>query len=202
VALLAVSCRIVPPAITVGSKDFAEQLLLGEMYAQALERAGLRVTRKFNLGPTPVLREALLKGEVDVYPEYTGTALLTVLKLPADNDPVRVYETVAAAYRQQFGLEWLDPAPASNSQAIAMTKAEAGRLRIVTLSQFAQRARERAARGLPLVLAGPPEFQEREDGLPGLKRATTGQGTHQHTAAHVSPAGWFDPCADPCAAHA
>jgi osmoprotectant transport system substrate-binding protein len=170
ILLATTSCRVIPPAITVGSKDFAEAQLLGEMYAQVLEHAGLRVERKLNAGPTPVLHQALLDGEVDVYPEYTGTALLTVLKLPSDHDPIRVYETVAAEYRQRFGLEWLDPAPASNGQAIAMTKAEAGRLRIVTLSQFAQRARERAARGLPLALAGPPEFQEREDGLPGLRR--------------------------------
>ena len=164
------ACRVLPPTIKVGSKDFAEQLLLGEMYAQLLESAGLRVERKFNLGPTPVLQEALRTGDVDVYPEYTGTALLTVLNMPADSDPVYVYETVAQAYRERYGLEWLDPAPASNGQAIAMTKAEAGRLRIVTLSQFVERARERAALGTPLILAGPPEFVERADGLPGLKR--------------------------------
>ena len=67
----------------IGSKDFTEELLLGEMYAQVLENAGFKVEHKLNLGGTPVAQQALLNNEIDLYPEYTGTGLLTVLKLPA-----------------------------------------------------------------------------------------------------------------------
>jgi osmoprotectant transport system substrate-binding protein len=158
-------------SIRIGTKDFTEQFILGEMYALLLENAGFKVERKFNLGPTPVAHAAMLSGEIDLYPEYTGTALLTVLKLPSDSDPQRVYDAVAKGYKDSFDLIWLDPAPMNNTQALAMTKSEASRLRIVTISDFVERARELAAQGQPLVVMGPPEFLEREDGLPGLKKA-------------------------------
>jgi osmoprotectant transport system substrate-binding protein len=70
--------------IRVGSKDFTEQFILGEMYALVLENAGLQVERKLNLGGTPVAQAGLESGEIDLYPEYTGTGLLTVLKLPTE----------------------------------------------------------------------------------------------------------------------
>ncbi|MGQ9837706.1 MAG: glycine betaine ABC transporter substrate-binding protein [Cyanobacteriota bacterium] len=150
--------------ITVGSKDFTEQFILGEMYALALEAAGFTVERKLNLGGTPVAHAGLLSGEIDLYPEYTGTGLLTVLKLPTSGDPVEVYETVAREYEARFQLIWLDPAPLNNTQALAMTRARAAELGIATLSDMAAKASE-------LVMIGPPEFQAREDGLPGLQAA-------------------------------
>ena len=70
-------------SVTVGSKNFTEELILGELYAQALEHAGVAVTRKLNLGTTDIAMAALKRGEIDLYPEYTGTALLNVLHLPA-----------------------------------------------------------------------------------------------------------------------
>lgn len=148
--------------ITVGSKDFTEQFILGEMYALALEAAGFTVERKLNLGGTPVAHAALQSGEIDLYPEYTGTGLLTVLKLPTSGDPVEVYKTVAREYKERFQLIWLDPAPMNNTQALAMTRARAAELGIATLSDMAAKASE-------LVMIGPPEFQVREDGLPGLQ---------------------------------
>ncbi|MCJ2541713.1 glycine betaine ABC transporter substrate-binding protein [Thermostichus vulcanus] len=148
--------------ITVGSKDFTEQFILGEMYALALEAAGFTVERKLNLGGTPVAHAGLLSGEIDLYPEYTGTGLLTVLKLPTSGDPAEVYETVAREYEAQFQLIWLDPAPMNNTQALAMTRARAAELGIATLSDMAAKASE-------LVMIGPPEFQAREDGLPGIQ---------------------------------
>ncbi|MFS8855037.1 quaternary ammonium transporter [Synechococcus sp. H60.3] len=148
--------------IVVGSKDFTEQFILGEMYALALEAAGLAVERKLNLGGTPVAHAGLLSGEIDLYPEYTGTGLLTVLKLPSSSDPAQVYATVAREYERQFQLVWLDPAPMNNTQALAMTRARAAELGITTLSDMVARAGE-------LVMIGPPEFQAREDGLPGLR---------------------------------
>jgi osmoprotectant transport system substrate-binding protein len=150
--------------IRVGSKDFTEQLILGEMYALVLEDAGFSVERKLNLGGTPVAQAALESGEIDLYPEYTGTGLLTVLKAPVNSDPQAVYETVASQYQEQFNLVWLEPAPMNNTQALAMTQEQSRRRGITTISEFVAQASE-------LTLIGPPEFEVREDGLPGLKAA-------------------------------
>jgi osmoprotectant transport system substrate-binding protein len=150
--------------INVGSKDFTEQLILGEMYALTLEENGFTVERKLNLGGTPVAQAAIESGEIDLYPEYTGTGLLTVLKLPASSDQQAVYNTVNEEYQEQFGLVWLAPAPMNNTQALAMTEERANELTIRTMSDFAAQASD-------LVLIGPPEFEIREDGLPGLQAA-------------------------------
>lgn len=150
------------PAIRVASKDFTEQFILGEMYAQLLEANGFKVERKLNLGGTPVAQQALVSNEIDLYPEYTGTGLLTVLKLPVNTDPATVYNTVKSSYADQFNLVWLDPAPMNNTQAVAMKQTRASELGIVTISDLVAKASE-------LVMVGPPEFQEREDGLPGMR---------------------------------
>jgi osmoprotectant transport system substrate-binding protein len=163
IAIAAVSCGGAESAtITVASKGFAEQFILGEMYALLLEDAGFTVDRKGALGGTPVLHESLINDELDIYPEYTGTGLLTVLKMDVMSDPTAVYDAVSDAYAEQFNLVWLDPAPMNNTQALAMTEARAAELGIVTFSDLAAQAPD-------LVLAGLPEFVEREDGLPGLQ---------------------------------
>ena len=149
--------------IRVGSKDFTEQYILGEMYALMLEGAGFRVERRLNLGDTPVAHQALLNQEIDLYPEYTGTGLLTVLKQPTLTDQQRVYDVVRAEYRERYKLAWLEPAPMNNTQALAMTREGAQRFGIRTISDMVARASE-------LRLIGPPEFEGREDGLPGLRR--------------------------------
>ncbi|MGB3493071.1 MAG: glycine betaine ABC transporter substrate-binding protein [Elainellaceae cyanobacterium] len=148
--------------IKVGSKDFTEQFILGEMYALMLEDAGFEVERKLNLGGTPVAQAGLESGEIDLYPEYTGTGLLTILKLPASSDQQEVYTTVSEAYQEQFDLVWLDPAPMNNTQALAMTMSRAEELGIITISDMTAQASQ-------LVMIGPPEFEVREDGLPGIK---------------------------------
>ena len=148
--------------ITVASKDFTEQFIIGEMYAQVLENAGYKVERKLNLGGTPVAQQAMESGEIDLYPEYTGTGLLTVLKLPVNADKEQVFKSVYDGYLSQFNIVWLTPSPMNNTQALAMTKERAQELGIVTMTDLAFKAGE-------LVMAGPPEFQEREDGLPGIK---------------------------------
>lgn len=158
------SCGGNSDAIRVGSKDFTEQLILGEMYALMLEEAGFTVERKLNLGGTPVTQAAMENGEIDLYPEYTGTGLITVLKLPTSGDQQQVYDTVKQEYLEQFGIVWLDPAPMNNTQALAMTESLATELGIRTISDFAAQANA-------LTLIGPPEFEVREDGLPGLKEA-------------------------------
>lgn len=149
--------------IRVGSKDFTEQFIIGEMYAQVLENAGFKVERKLNLGGTPVAQAAMESGDIDLYPEYTGTGLLTVLKLPVNSDQKAVYQSVYDGYLQHYNMVWLDPSPMNNTQALAMTRARAQELGIVTISDMAAKAGE-------LIMAGAPEFQEREDGLPGIKK--------------------------------
>ncbi len=149
--------------ITVGSKNFTEEFILGEMYALMLENGGFQVGRKLNLGCTPVAQAAILSHQIDLYPEYTRTALLTVLKLPASGDPQRVYDEVAREYRKRYHLIWLEQSPMNNTEALAMTREGAGKYGISTISQMVAMAGR-------LTLIGPPEFAEREDGLPGLKR--------------------------------
>ena len=148
--------------IKIGSKDFTEQLILGELYARVLENGGFTVERKLNLGGTPVAQAALETGEIDLYPEYTGTGLLTVLKEPVNSDPQQVYDTVSTLYKDQFNLIWLEPAPMNNTQALAMTPEKSQALGITSISDMVSQASD-------LILIGPPEFEVREDGLPGIK---------------------------------
>lgn len=163
--VLAIACSSGSSTATirVGSKDFTEQFILGEMYAQVLEDRGLKVERKLNLGGTPVTQAGLINKQIDLYPEYTGTALLTVLKQPASSDPQQVYQTVADTYRQKFNLVWLQAAPMDNTQALVMTSAAAKKYGIQTISDLVAKAGQ-------LTLIGPAEFEVREDGLPGLQR--------------------------------
>lgn len=150
-------------AIKVGSKDFTEQFLLGEMYALVLEDKGFQVERKLNLGGTPVAQASLQSGQIDLYPEYTGTALLTVLKQPANSEKKQVFETVSNTYKEKFNLVWLEPAPMNNTQALAMTQEGSKKYGIKTISQMVAKASQ-------LTLIGAPEFEAREDGLPGLRK--------------------------------
>jgi osmoprotectant transport system substrate-binding protein len=164
VAISVISCGTPQPKmIRIGSKDFTEQFILAEMYAQLLEQAGLPIERKFNLGGTPVAHASLLSGEIDLYPEYTGTGLVTVLKQSAQANPQTVFAKVFQEYRQKFQLTWLQPAPMNNTQALVMTAAAAQKYQIKTISDLVAKARQ-------LRMVGPPEFSVREDGLPGLKR--------------------------------
>jgi osmoprotectant transport system substrate-binding protein len=162
-----------PAPIAIGSKDFTEELLLGEMYAQILEKHGLPVTRKLNLGGTQVAMAALQRGDIDIYPEYTGTALINVLKIIPSSDASDAYDAphifikVQQAYRQRFNLEWLKPAPMNDSQALATTRAISQRYGIRTLSDLSKAAPQ-------LRLGAVPEFTKREDALPGLQRAYGG----------------------------
>lgn len=148
--------------IRIGSKDFTEQVILGELYAQLLEAQDLPVERKFNLGGTPIAQAGLLKGDIDLYPEYTGTALLTILKQPSNSNAQEVFDTVAKTYEQDYNLVWLNPAPMNNTQALVVTAAIAKKYQLKTISDFVQQANQ-------FRMIGPPEFEAREDGLPGLK---------------------------------
>jgi len=142
--------------VRIGSKNFTEAILVAEMYALALENAGIRVERKFNLGATPVAHTALVNGEIDLYPEYTSTGLLEVLKQAPIADAKGILEAVRKGYEEQFKLTWLEPSPFNNTNALAMTRQRAEELGIRTYSDLVARSGE-------LKLGGPPEFPERED---------------------------------------
>ncbi len=149
--------------IRIGSKDFTEELIIAEVYAQALEARGLQVQRKLNLGSTQIAMAALQKGEIDLYPEYTGTALLDVLKFPVMHDPQAIYTTVAKQYEERYNLRWLNPAPMNDSQGLATTAQISRKYHIETLSQLSKAA--------PLLRLGAiPEFVRRPDALPGLQK--------------------------------
>jgi glycine betaine/choline ABC-type transport system substrate-binding protein len=146
--------------IVVGSKNFAEQLVLGEIVAQHLERAGFQVERRLNLGGTLLAHEALRRGRIDLYPEYTGTALTTVLKQAPASDAGEVLRRVRDGYRA-WGLEWLDPLGFNNTFAMVIRGKDARRGHFKTLSDAERRT---------WVLGVGYEFVSRPDGLAGLER--------------------------------
>lgn len=147
--------------IRVGSKDFTENLIVAELYALALEDAGYTVDRQFNISSS-LVHQALVNKDIDLYPEYTGTGLLAILKLPLQTDPEQVYQTVKEAYAQQFQLTWLDYAQATDSQGLVVRTAVAEALNIKTISDLQKQAEH-------LRFASQGEFDQREDGLAGLK---------------------------------
>ncbi len=168
VALLFAACsRASAVTLKVGSKDFTEEFILAEMYTLLLEDAGFKVERKFNLGGTPIAHAALVKGDIDLYPEYTSTGLLTVLKQQPIADPKAIVEAVRKGYQEQFKLVWLEPAPFNDTQALATTKEVSEKHGIKTYSELSGKASE-------LRLGGPAEFAERADGIKGLQQAYGG----------------------------
>jgi glycine betaine/choline ABC-type transport system substrate-binding protein len=146
--------------ITVGSKNFTEQLVLGEIIAQHLESRGFSVDRKLNLGGTLLAHQALTSGAIDLFPEYSGTALTTVLKLPVAQSPDAVDQTVASEYRKRFGLEWLPPLGFNNTFAMVVRGDDPRFKR--TLSEATQVP--------PFKLGVGYEFLQRPDGFPGLQK--------------------------------
>jgi osmoprotectant transport system substrate-binding protein len=149
-------------AIVIGSKNFTEQNVLGEIVAQELEARGVAVRRRFHLGGTFVCHRALLNGEIDVYVEYTGTALTAVLELPVDTDPERVYQTVRRAYRERWGLEWTGPLGFENTFALVVRRMDAEAQGFASIADL-------TPHGADLVAGFGPEFMARPDGYPGLR---------------------------------
>lgn len=150
--------------IRVGSKNFSEQVLLGELVAQALEARGVRVDRKLNLGGTFVCHSALLAKELDLYPEYTGTADIAILHEKPQSDPRAVRQRVEGEYRRRWGLVWGPPLGFENTFALVVRGEDARRLKLRTISDLAAHAGEmRPGFGY--------EFVERQDGYRGLVAA-------------------------------
>lgn len=148
-------------AIRIGSKDFTENLLVAEIYTLALEAEGFDVERVPAIS-SAIVHTAITNDEIDLYPEYTGTGLLTVLQLPMETDPEKVFEIVKTEYNDQFDLTWLDYSQANDSQGLVITTAKAEELEIETISDLQAHADE-------LRFASQGEFDMREDGLPGLE---------------------------------
>ena len=148
--------------IVIGSKNFTESFILGELIAQQIEsHTNLKVERRFYLAGTYICQQAILAGRIDVYPEYTGTALTAVLKQASGHDKNEVYQRVKSEYESRFGLT-LGPALGFNDTfAMEIRGEDARRLNVTTLSQSAQFAPQwRAGFGY--------EFMERPDGYHGL----------------------------------
>jgi osmoprotectant transport system permease protein len=150
-------------AIVIGSKNFTEQILLGELLAQAIEQSGLPVDRRLNLGGTIICDRALLTGDIDVYVEYTGTALTAVFHQPAAMDPAAVFETVRTLYARS-GRTLLPPLGFNNTFAILVRASDARSLGLRTVDDAAREsAHWKAGFGY--------EFVERPDGYSGLASA-------------------------------
>ncbi|HKA34363.1 MAG TPA: glycine betaine ABC transporter substrate-binding protein [Candidatus Binatia bacterium] len=150
--------------IAVGSKDFTEQVILGEIVAQTIEsRTGLPVERRFDLGGN-LAHDALVAGEIDSYVEYTGTALTAILKLPPISDAREVYRRVKAEYAARFHVEWLEPLGFNNTFAILVRGQDASKLGLKTIGDIAKYAPKwRAGFG--------QDFVSRPDGYEGFVRA-------------------------------
>jgi osmoprotectant transport system permease protein len=150
--------------IAVGSKDFTEQVILGEILAQAIEaKTEAPIERRFDLGGN-LAHEALIAGEVDLYVEYTGTALLAILKGQPLTDPQEVYRRVKADYASRFKVEWTEPLGFNNTFAILVRAEDAQKLNLKTVSDAAKVSGQwRAGFG--------QDFMSRADGYPGFARA-------------------------------
>ncbi len=151
--------------IRIGSKNFTEQLIIGELMAQLIEaKTDLAVQRRFNLGGTMICHGALDAGEIDVYAEYTGTGLTAILKAPVVGDPDEAFRQVAKAYRERFDVEWLRPFGFNNTYAITVRETDAAQNGWTKISDLRGGAAD-------LRAGFTAEFMEREDGYPGLRKA-------------------------------
>ena len=151
--------------VTIGSKNFTEEFILGNIYAQALKAAGYNVKTQLNLGSEQIALKALKSGQIDAYPEYTGTALTSFFKVKTADipaDPTKAYDQTKAEFTKQ-GITALPPTPFTDSNAVAVTPATAKKLSLKNISDL-------KAKAGTLTLAGPPECRQREDCLLGLQQ--------------------------------
>jgi glycine betaine/choline ABC-type transport system substrate-binding protein len=161
VALALSGCSRSQPGLRVGSKNFTEQVVLGEIIAQHLERRlHQKVERRLNLGGTLLAHQALLAGEIDLYPEYSWTALVAVLKEPIQTDPVAVLKLVRGEYASRFHVAWLDSLGINNGFAMVV---RGDNKKLATLSNAARKPQ-------PWALGVGYEFEQRVDGLKALQQ--------------------------------
>jgi osmoprotectant transport system substrate-binding protein len=170
--------------IVVGSKNFTESLMLGELLAQQIEaHTRLKVERRFYLAGTYICQQAMLSGRIDIYPEYTGTALTAILKQQVGSNKTEVYQRVKNEYETRLGLTLGPPLGFNNTFALEIRGDDARRLKLTTLSQ--------AAAYTPQWRAGfGYEFMERPDGYTGLAAA---YGLHFATPPRIMDLGLLAP---------
>ncbi len=151
--------------VVIGSKNFSEQFILGHMMALVIEdQTDLTVDRRFCLGGTMICHGALINGDIDLYPEYTGTALIAILGGEPSADPAEVYQRVSREYQRLYDAQWLTPFGMNNTYAIAVREKDATRHGWKTISDLESSAAE-------LRAGFTAEFSERPDGYPGLRKA-------------------------------
>lgn len=148
--------------IRVGTKDFTENLIVGELYALALEDAGYKVERVPNIAGS-VIHSSIVNDEIDLYPEYTGTGLLAVLKMGLITDPEEVYKIVKDEYKKQFQITWLDYSEANDGAGLVIRTEVSKKLGITTISDLQKHANE-------IRFASQGEVDQREDGIPALEK--------------------------------
>jgi glycine betaine/choline ABC-type transport system substrate-binding protein/ABC-type proline/glycine betaine transport system permease subunit len=148
--------------IVVGSKNFTEQLILGNIVADLIEgNTDISVERQLNLGGTSVAFAALQAGDLDMYVEYTGTGLVNILKQESINDPEKVYDIVKTQFKEQYGLDWLEPLGFNNTFTLAIRKDTAKKYNIENYSDLAKVSDK-------LIMGPTIEFTNRQDGYIGL----------------------------------
>jgi len=153
------------PTITVGSKNFTEQYVLGELYAQALEAKGFNVETKLDLGSAAIADKALQNGQIDMYPEYTGTSLVEIFKQEEQPDtPEATYQEARQLYAGRDPADtMLTPAPFNNTYGIFVRKEVAEQYNLKTLADLAEASPE-------LTFVSFSEFQNRSDGYPNMQK--------------------------------
>ena len=152
-------------AITVGSKNFTEEYILGEIYAQGLEAAGYNVKKKLNLGSEQIALKAIQDGQISGYPEYTSTALGSLFSVPADQIPANAQEAYAQAKTKlaKEGVEAFPPTPFADSNAVGTLTSTAEKDNLTDISDLKGISQN-------MTLAGSPECRERIDSLVGLEK--------------------------------
>ena len=150
--------------VTVGSKNFTEQFILGEIYAQALEAAGYDVKKQLNLGSEQIALRALEDGEIDAYPEYTSTALTSFFDIAAEDVPADAQEATEETETQfeDLGLTVFEPTPFSSANAVGLLTERADELGVESISDLEGTSQD-------LTLYGSPECRQRVDCLVGLE---------------------------------
>ena len=152
-------------SVVIGSKDFSESIILGEMFAQLIENnTDIEVVRKLNMGGTFVCFEAIKNGDIDIYPEYTGTGLTAQLKMDVITDSEEAYRVVAEEFNKQFDIKWLSPLGLNNTYTLAVTQEVAEEFGVETFSDLAAVSED-------LIFGAEHEFFNRQDGFEGLVEA-------------------------------
>lgn len=164
--LLASGCQTTEKKVVIASKPMAESYIIAEMMGQLIEaNSDIKVEYKLGIGGgTSNIQPAMEAGEIDMYPEYTGTGWLFVLKNDLVTDPAELYAGVKKEYQEKYQFKWLDLYGFNDTYALAMDKAKADAMGINTFSEL-------AAQSSNLVLGSEYDFYEREDGYPGLVKA-------------------------------